>query len=466
LIYCERGKELLEKIKCLLILFFVCVITIPINLCYAQNSSTGMISFSGQKRIFQSPVLDILGYKIYITGELSYSQQVTLESTIEKSQIKTGDVITVKCSMNSYEPQLSLLLKFHFGEKSYVYEYSFPKVPVPGQTSLASIPIPIVEILTALVGVPLPISLYLDFDLTSYFKAELSKIGFIGAPDVLKWMEKGTKSLFFDFNGDESGVSQVKIAYSNVVHEVSGKFVISIPLIGTYTLYAFPIQTLYFSSSKEIDVITFYHLNVVSDYGVTSGSGWFYKGTSATFKVEPLILMSGENIRHVFVEWKGEGSFAYSGPSNIASVVMDGPITEATEWKKQFKLTVVVEGHGTTSPAPQEYWEDANTTVSLTAIPEEGYQLEQWLIDGMINNNKTVQVLMDASHVMKAVFTQIPTIWAPLYGVPAYLYLLAVILGLGATLTYFFIRRKKIKKQTILSDSENMSLFGHEANLA
>lgn len=456
----------MKKIKCLLILFFVCVATIPINLCSAQNSSTGMISFSEQKRIFQSPVLDILGYKIYIIGELSYSQQVILESTIEKSQIKTGDVITVRCSMNSYEPQLSLLLKFHFGEKSYVYEYSFPKVPVPGQTSLASIPIPIVEILTALVGVPLPISLYLDFDLTSYFKADLSKIGFMGAPDILKWIEKGTKSLFFDFNGDKSGVSQVKVVYSNVVHEVNGKFVISIPLIGTYTLYAFPIQTLYYSSSKEIDVITFYHFNVTSDHGATFGSGWFYKGASATFKVEPLIVMSGEDTRHVFVEWKGEGPLAYSGPSNIASVVMDGPIKETAVWKAQFKLTIGVEGHGTTSPAPQIYWENANTIISLTAIPDEGYQLEQWLMDGVINNNKTVQVLMGAPHVMKAVFTQIPTIWAPVYGVPAYLYLLAVILGLGAILTYFFIRRKKIKKQTILSDSESMSLFSHEANLA
>jgi len=405
-----------------------------------------MISFSGQKRIFQSPVLDILGYKIYLIGELSYSQQVILESTTEKSQIKTGDVVTVRCSMNSYEPQLSLLLKFHFGEKSYVYEYAFPKVPVPGQSSLASIPIPIIEILTALIGTPLPITLTLDFDLTSYFTALLSKIGFIGVPGILKWIEKGTKTLFFDFNGDESGVSQVNVVYSNVVHEVSGKFVISIPLIGTYTLYAFPIQTLYFSSSKEIDVITLYHLNVISDYGATSGSGWFYKGTSTTFKVEPLIVMSGEDIRHVFVEWKGEGPVAYSGPSNIASVAMDGPITETAEWKRQFKLTLVVEGHGTTSPVPQEYWKDENTTVSLLAIPEEGYQLEQWLVDGVISKNETVHVLMDAPHVVKAVFTQILTIWSPLYGIPAYIYLVVVILGLGATLTYFLIKRRTFKK--------------------
>jgi hypothetical protein len=439
----------LKKVKCLLVLFFVCVITIPINLSYAQYPSTGIISFSGQKRIFQSPVLDILGYKIYITGELYYTQQVTIESTADKYQIMPEDVITVRCSMNSYEPQLSLLLGFHFGEKSYVYEYSFQKISVPGQTSLASVSIPIVEILSTLVGIPLPVSLYLDFDLKSYFEAMLSKTGFTGASDILKWTEKGTKTLFFDFNGDES-TSQVKIVYSNVVLEVSGKFVISIPLIGTYTLYAFPIQTLYFSSSKEINLVTFYHLNVISDYGVTSGSGWFYEGTSATFKVEPLTFMSGEDIRHVFVEWKGEGSFAYSGPSNIASVIMSGPITETALWKTQFKLTVVTEGHGVTNPAPQIYWKDANTTVSLTATPDEGYQLEQWLIDGITNKNETVQVVMDAPHVVKAVFTQIPT--NPFYGVPAYLYLLAVILilGSGVSLIYFFIKRKKLKNRNII----------------
>lgn len=447
----------MKKVKCLLVLFLVCVTTITINLCYAQYPSTGIISFSGQECIFQSPVLDILGYKIYITGELSYTQQVTIESTADKYQIMPGDVITVTCSMNSYEPQLSLLLGFHFGKKLYVYEYSFPKVPVPGQTSLASIPIPIVEILSTLIGIPLPVSLYLDFNLKSYFEAMLSKTGFTDAFDTLKWTEKGTKTLFFYFNGNEN-VSQIEIVYSNVVHEVSGKFVISIPLIGTYTLYTFPIQTLYFSSGKEINLVTFYHLNVISEYGVTSGSGWFYKGTSATFKVEPLIFMSGEDIQHVFVEWKGDGYFAYSGPSNIASVVMNGPITETALWKTQFKLTIVTEGHGTTNPAPQIYWEDSNTIVSLTAIPDEGYKLDQWFIDGMANKNETVQVLMDAPHVVKAAFTQIPTS-NPFYGVPAYLYLLAVILGLSASLTYFFIRSKKVKKQKILSCSESMSLF-------
>jgi hypothetical protein len=440
----------LKKIKCytiaLLIFSLLYATTIPIHPCNAQNSATGIISFSGEKSIFQSPTLDILGYKIYITGGLSYSQQVILESVVEKSQIKPGDVVTVRCSMNSYEPQLALLLKFHFGENSYVYEYALPKVPVPGQTNLASVPIPIVEILTALLGIPLPISLSLDFDLTSYFEAGLSKIGFIGAPDVLKWMEKGTKSLFFDFNGDQSGVSQVKAVYSNVVHEVSGKFVISIPLIGTYTLYAFPMQTLYYSSSKEIDVITFHHLNVTSDYGATFGSGWFYKGTSATFKVEPLIVMSGEDTQHVFVEWEGEGPLAYSGPSNIASVVMDGSIKETAVWKAQFKLTIGVEGHGTTSPAPQTYWEDANTIISITAIPEEGYQLEKWLVDSAVNKNETAQVSIDAPHVVKAMFTQIPTIWTPFYGVPAYVYLLVVIVSLGATFGYFFVRRRTLKK--------------------
>jgi len=345
--------------------------------------------------------------------------------------------------MNPYEHGLTLFLIFHYGQNSYSYEYPISRASVPGQTNLTSIPIPIAEILATLTGVYLPINfLNLNFDLTSYFEAELSKIGFASVFSTLKWTEKGTKSLFFDFNGHESGIGNVKIAHSNVVQEISGKFVISIPLIGTYTLYTFPIQTLYFSSDQEIDVITFYNISVISLYGATSGSGWFYKGTTATFKLEPLIVMSGEDTRNVFLEWKGEGPTAYSGSSNIASVVMNGPISETAVWKMQFKLTIVVEGHGTTSRAPQAYWENVNATIDLTATPEDGYQLEQWVVDELVSKNGTIQILMNSPHTVKAVFTQIPLLLTPLYGIPLYAYLVVVIVVLGVTLTFFFVRRR------------------------
>jgi hypothetical protein len=188
--------------------------------------------------------------------------------------------------------------------------------------------------------------------------------------------------------------------------------------------------------------MSYYYLDVASQLAGVVGSGWYLKDTAATFGIENSIIMESADTREVFTGWEGSGSSAYSGSSSSQSVVMSGPVTETALWKKQFQLVIEVEGHGTTNPPTQSYWEDFDSPVNLTASPDQGYTFEKWVIDNETSQNRTLQMTMDEPHIIKVIFTQVPLMFTPIYGVPLYTYLIAVVGILATTILLLFVRRK------------------------
>jgi hypothetical protein len=76
-------------------------------------------------------------------------------------------------------------------------------------------------------------------------------------------------------------------------------------------------------------------LLVTSPYGNPQGSGWYLRGTNATFSVENEVN-NGNGIRRVFQRWES-GS---NSTENQAWIILNSPVQVSASWKTQFQVTV------------------------------------------------------------------------------------------------------------------------------
>ncbi len=82
-----------------------------------------------------------------------------------------------------------------------------------------------------------------------------------------------------------------------------------------------------------------FFLEVRSQFGNPSGSGWYDSGSTASIRVDRVIEL-GNGTRRVFVEWGGDLKIA----SNEAMVRMDGPKTAIAKWKTQYEVAISAVG--------------------------------------------------------------------------------------------------------------------------
>ena len=82
-----------------------------------------------------------------------------------------------------------------------------------------------------------------------------------------------------------------------------------------------------------------------------------------------------------------------------------------TEVVVQYELTIGVEGSGTTDPDPGSYMYDEDTPVTVDAIPDSGWELDHWDLDGAnVGSDDPYIVTMDSDHILTAVFVEtVPT---------------------------------------------------------
>jgi hypothetical protein len=91
---------------------------------------------------------------------------------------------------------------------------------------------------------------------------------------------------------------------------------------------------------------------------------------------------------------------AYSG---IVRFLAEAPPTP------EFTLTITATTGGTTNPAPGPHTYDEGAIVSVRALPNSGFQFDNWLLDTVnIGSTNPVDVTMNANHTLHAVFSHIP----------------------------------------------------------
>ena len=164
----------------------------------------------------------------------------------------------------------------------------------------------------------------------------------------------------------------------------------------------------------------FLTMNAGTGGTVDPPSNWFTSGQSFSISASPAVGFS-------FGGWSGTGLGSFTGSTNPANVIMNGPITQTASFMviPTHSLTVASSnpgsgvaisvspndksgiGNGTTQ-FTRTY--NKNTSVTLTApLTAGGNSFQKWQRDGVdwITNHST-NVVMDVDHTMTAVYVTAP----------------------------------------------------------
>ncbi|MEM2926911.1 MAG: hypothetical protein QXO94_05565, partial [Candidatus Bathyarchaeia archaeon] len=195
----------------------------------------------------------------------------------------------------------------------------------------------------------------------------------------------------------------VDYAWSSPISSmVSGKrYVITTPKEGSLTV----------DSPKILSATykTQYYLKVLSEYGRTSGEGWYDKGSIAYAGLDRGEVVLQEAI-YFFVAWTGDASGTNYNRSD--PITMSGPKTAIANWSAKFYLTLNTNPPGIATPSG-EGWYVEGTYASISTpkyvYTEDGlarYVFSGWeteAISELIDpSNASTRVLMDMSKTVTA----------------------------------------------------------------
>lgn len=75
----------------------------------------------------------------------------------------------------------------------------------------------------------------------------------------------------------------------------------------------------------------------------------------------------------------------------------------------EYTLTIEARVNGTTQPLPGAYTAPAHSVQYITAVPDEGYHLDHWELDGVdAGSVNPLPVLMNSDHTLVAFFSEVP----------------------------------------------------------
>ncbi len=120
--------------------------------------------------------------------------------------------------------------------------------------------------------------------------------------------------------------------------------------------------------------------------------------------------------RYLFNSWSDGGARSHS----ISAPTV--PTTFIASFYQQDELNISLSSNGSTNPPAGSYWKNSTLKVVVTAIPNTGYELNGWTLDGSDQGRSNpLTVAMNSPHTLVASFIQMPT--------------LTVSAGIGGTVT-------------------------------
>ena len=104
-----------------------------------------------------------------------------------------------------------------------------------------------------------------------------------------------------------------------------------------------------------------------------------------------------------------------AGSHKIEVTVSDGSLSDSQTWtvnvpsNTNYDLTISSSSNGATNPTADLYQYAEGTSISIQAIPDTGYKLDHWILDGAnAGDANPYLVTMFSNHEITAIFTQIP----------------------------------------------------------
>jgi hypothetical protein len=124
-----------------------------------------------------------------------------------------------------------------------------------------------------------------------------------------------------------------------------------------------------------------YKLTVSSQYGTTTGDGWYDRGSTATFSATP---PTEDGVQYFFAGWRG----SFSGTERTGRVEMDGPKSVSATWKRQYLVSMVFLDTKDTSikPTPSRVIFSSPNASMVTLTSYSGIWLDEgtWILKQVI----------------------------------------------------------------------------------
>jgi hypothetical protein len=113
----------------------------------------------------------------------------------------------------------------------------------------------------------------------------------------------------------------------------------------------------------------------------------------------------GPGSRYSFVSWSDGGPQSHD-------ILAPSVATNFTAYfQLQDELNISASAGGTTDPPPNSYWYNSSQVAVVKALPQTGYALENWVLDGVDEGNASeISILMNKPHFLTEIFVPMPTI--------------------------------------------------------
>ena len=108
--------------------------------------------------------------------------------------------------------------------------------------------------------------------------------------------------------------------------------------------------------------------------------------------------------RYIFNCWED----CSTNPTRTINLVSDRSLTAYYE-EVEYTLTINTTIGGTTTPSPGSYKYPGSTSVTVTAIPDAGYEFGHWTLDGASRTENPITVVMDRNYTLTAYFKAVST---------------------------------------------------------
>jgi uncharacterized repeat protein (TIGR02543 family) len=146
-----------------------------------------------------------------------------------------------------------------------------------------------------------------------------------------------------------------------------------------------------------------YYFTVVSAHSTPSGEGWYNSGAAASSLVTSP-ESGGAGIQYVCTGYSGTGSCP-NGSETFVTFTINEPSTVTWNWKTQYELTTTANPSGSGSVTPDgTIWQDANSSVYLSAFANAGYIFTGWSGD-LTGSENPASVTMNGPKSITANFS-------------------------------------------------------------
>lgn len=136
----------------------------------------------------------------------------------------------------------------------------------------------------------------------------------------------------------------------------------------------------------------------------TAASYVWNVGDIHTITATPLVPGS-PGVQYSFISWSDSGVLSHE---IIGPVV---PTTFQANYQTQFQFTISSPSNGLTDPPPSSLWENQGSSVSVRAVPNSGYEMDHWILDGVnAGSSNPILVPMSQPHTLLADFKLEPVL--------------------------------------------------------